>query len=357
MSRTRTILRRRRILLAAAYLLLWPPFLLLATRRSGEPAVFGFWSHRAFLLLVASVVILAGATVVVAGALRSDAWIRRIEHLARTLCRRKLTGVLAGGVPVFAWMVVFGIAGVIGVRPGISVVFGLASLTLLILFVEALFASLAKQDVAAPDDRHETITAAVVYSVGAVFLAATGLLVYQSGRAIRGGHLPTLLTIAFLAGWILVLLVGPAVMSRKAVRKLALLSVSGSISLYALEAGLRAFGPPVSSGTIATLRRAQRRELAKQQGRDFDDRPPLDVLLALRRSGTSIFPAGSFETYLQEASRWDHSRLFAESEAIRPVIRVGQSEVLPLGHVSNSTILDTGNENGYYATFSTDRHG
>ncbi len=122
-----------RRLLVLAYALLWPPFLILASRKSFQVDVLGWWSYRAFAIVAAYATLLLVATVIVIRGWRTPSterfWLAR---LVRRLRQSKLLSVFAGVAPVLLWMLVVGYLGVIRVTPTLPLIVSLLDLAALV---------------------------------------------------------------------------------------------------------------------------------------------------------------------------------------------------------------------------------
>lgn len=90
-------------LILAQYFLLWPPFLLLASRRSHQQDVLGWWSERVFALVCCGVFVMVVATVGVLWLVSRESRVSWVaERLAR-IRRRCVAAVVVGCLPVAAW--------------------------------------------------------------------------------------------------------------------------------------------------------------------------------------------------------------------------------------------------------------
>jgi lysophospholipase L1-like esterase len=90
-------------LLLVAYLLLWPPFLLLASRKSFQADVLGWWSDRVFSLMLGGLAVLAVTTLMLVLLLRRDHWTSRIERLCEFIRDRWFLAVPVAVLPILTW--------------------------------------------------------------------------------------------------------------------------------------------------------------------------------------------------------------------------------------------------------------
>jgi hypothetical protein len=116
--------------------------------------------------------------------------------------------------------------------------------------------------------------------------------------------------------------------------KLALLSLAIVGAVYSIEVLL------VGEETLA------KRRMASRHGVAFDVRDRLEVVRDLRRQGVSAVPVIAPHNLLQQDA-WGSAR---------SVIRIGNTETLPLGGISGRVTVFC-NESGVHTTFTSDEHG
>jgi hypothetical protein len=118
---------------------------------------------------------------------------------------------------------------------------------------------------------------------------------------------------------------------------LAVLSLSTALSIYGAELFLAL---SKSNETEATAK------LARQFGVDFDTREPLAVVHDFRQRGVEAVPYVIPRGLLIDGT----------DASIRSVIRINETEVLPLAGISNKVTIMC-NENGAYTIYDSDEHG
>lgn len=121
-------------LLIAAYLLLWPPLIILAMRRSYAPQFLGWWSYRVVAILAVACLVMIGATVLLAGILRSKTASAKLELGIASLRYRRPALLAAVGLPLIAWLMVVGYLILLGVQLDWLLFVSLIDLTLLMIF-------------------------------------------------------------------------------------------------------------------------------------------------------------------------------------------------------------------------------
>lgn len=204
--------------------------------------------------------------------------------------------------------------------------------------------------------RRRLLVHLVVFGHALLLLAAATILAFRNGEVL--GYfwdLPALLFL--LVGLGLILSMGLFSLPTKS--KIALLVVSSSLSLYAVEVGVRVLAPSLAPSEFRDELMAIRAQLAREAGRSFDTRSLLDVILDLRKQGTPALPSGNFETYLKENIVSEHWFAYRHPPGAvrRSVIRINGEEVLPLGQPAHQMGVGTDNENGVRVVFKTDEHG
>ena len=92
-------------LLLLGYLFLWPPSLMLLLHRSGQAEILGWWSRRAFVLVVADLAVLLAATVLLWQAWsRKGRLVRRIEAALLVVRRKRILLWMAAWTPPLCFL-------------------------------------------------------------------------------------------------------------------------------------------------------------------------------------------------------------------------------------------------------------
>ncbi len=166
-----------RRLLVIAYLLCWPPLLILATRRSYQTDVLGWWSYRVFMIVVAGAAAMAVLTLAVTMCCRSDACLRWLERCVAAVRRIWLVSVAAVMLPIAGWLGVVVYLELIFVRPNLLILVVLTDLAFLMLVWTAALVFVGRE----ASERRELLkksmlsAAAFVITIVAVDVAGNAL--------------------------------------------------------------------------------------------------------------------------------------------------------------------------------------
>ncbi len=130
-----------RVLLAIIYVLLWPPFLLLATYTSHDASMFGLWSRRLFMVVVAyGLLLLAASIAALRAVLTSSKLPDEPPKWLNWVRQRKVVFVGVTSFPVCLWLLAVAAIVMIGPAPQLAarLTWALADLALVVIALEAL---------------------------------------------------------------------------------------------------------------------------------------------------------------------------------------------------------------------------
>ena len=123
--------------LAIVYSLLWPPLLIAATRRSYQAEVFGLWSWRVLMMLIASSIFMLIASLALVYCRRSPRAIAWIDGCFIRLRRSRILSIGLAMIPVAIWLSIIAYVVQLGMRLDWRLFVGILDLGLLVFVMLA----------------------------------------------------------------------------------------------------------------------------------------------------------------------------------------------------------------------------